>query len=347
MKHLPLSLLLLVLLNSCQQEKSLLIKNNDTFFHSDFTLAFGSGNNQSLANTLWPEITKNKPDVWVWGGDIVYSDTEDMDVMRNSYALQKNKKNYKEFCENTPVIGTWDDHDYGINDGGIEYKKKNQVQQILLDFLDVDSQDPRRFRPGVYHAKTYQTGIYSVQVILLDTRYFRTKLLKDPSGKKRYLPTTDTTGSMLGDAQWKWLEETLSSSKASFNIIISSIQFLSSEHGFESWGTMPHEVKKMENLIVKSMAKNTIILSGDRHISEFSKKEIGTAHFPLIDFTSSGLTHSYEAFKGEENPYRIHPVISVKSFGIVKFNFKQNSVKFEIRGKNNQLLSSYKQVYTP
>ncbi|PCI03067.1 MAG: alkaline phosphatase [Flavobacteriaceae bacterium] len=347
MRHLPLSLLVLLLLSSCNQKKSITIEKSEDYFSSDFTLAFGSCNNQSLANTLWPEITRNNPDVWVWGGDIVYSDTDDMEVMRNSYNTQKNKPNYQKFIQSVPVLGTWDDHDYGLNDGGVEYEQKDSVQQILLDFLGVDSQDPRRFRPGVFNAKTYQVGTNSIQVIVLDTRYFRTKLTKDPTGKKRYLPSTDNTGTMLGTAQWDWLEATLSNSDASFNIIVSSIQFLSSQHGFESWGTMPHEQAKMEALILKSSAKNTIILSGDRHISEFSKKEIGTQLFPLIDFTSSGLTHSYESFKGEENPYRIAPVVAVKSFGILKFNFETNSVKFEIRGKNNQLLASHKQVYRP
>jgi len=345
MRYFPFTVLLLLFLSSCNQKKPITIIKSKNYFPSDFTLAFGSCNNQSLSNTLWPEITRNHPDVWVWGGDIVYSDTDDMEVMKNSYSTQKNNKAYSDFRKNTPVLGTWDDHDYGLNDGGIEYKQKKEVQQILLDFLDVDAQDPRRSRAGVYHANTYNIGNASIQIIVLDSRYFRTALTKDPTGVKRYIPSTDTTGSMLGKEQWEWLETTLNNSKASFNIIISSIQFLSSEHGFESWGTMPHEVEKMEKLLLSSAAKNTIILSGDRHISEFSKKEIGDHHFPLIDFTSSGLTHSYDGFNGEKNPYRIAPVISVKSFGLLKFNFNKNSVKFEIRGENNQLLSSFSQVY--
>ena len=77
---------------------------------------------------------------------------------------------------------------------------------------------------------------------------------------------------MLGETQWNWLKNELKTSRANYNIIVSSIQFLSAEHGFESWGTMPNEVKKMENLLKETNAKNTIILSGDRHISEFSRK---------------------------------------------------------------------------
>ncbi len=345
MKQRSIPFLLLILLSSCSHKKPITIVKSANYIQSDFTLSFGSCNNQSLTNTLWPEILRNHPDVWIWGGDIVYSDTDDMEIMKRSYDLQKNKKNYTDFRNSVDVLGTWDDHDYGLNDGGAEYSKKDEVQSILLDFLDVDAQDSRRKRAGVYHTKNYKIGSNSIQIIVLDTRYFRTALTKDPSGKKRYLPSKDKNGTMLGKAQWEWLKTTLNNSNANFNIIVSSIQFLSSEHGFESWGTMPYQQQKMEALILSSSAKNTLILSGDRHIAEFSKKEIGPSHFPLIDFTSSGLTHSYDSFKGEENPFRIAPVIASKNFGILKFNFKKNIVKFEIHGKNNQLLSSFIQKY--
>lgn len=53
---------------------------------------------------------------------------------------------------------------------------------------------------------------------------------------KRFQPNTYGQGSMLGDAQWKWLELELKKSKADFNLIVSSVQILSAEHGFETWG---------------------------------------------------------------------------------------------------------------
>ena len=149
----------------------------------------------------------------------------------------------------------------------------------------------------------------------------------------------------MGDAQWKWLENELIKSKASFNIIVSSIQFLSAEHGYESWGNMPHEVDKLESLIRTSKAKNTIILSGDRHISEISKKEINGINYSLIDFTSSGLTHAYTNFNDEPNKYRVGNVVAKKSFGILKFDFLTNTVVMEMRGENNVIYETYNHRY--
>jgi len=108
---------------------------------------------------------------------------------------------------------------------------------------------------------------------------------------------------------------------------------------------MPHEVDKLVNIIKTTNAKNTIILSGDRHLSEFSKKDDDDLSYSLIDFTSSGLTHSYTTFSGEPNKYRVGKVVSEKSFGILKFDFKNNRVTMQMRGKDNILLQELIQSY--
>jgi len=331
-KIYPFLLVALLFSSSCTKKK-------------DFVLSFGSCNNQRVTNTLWSSIKKNTPDVFVWSGDIVYADTEDMKFMRESYSKLKNDSSYIDFKKNIPVIGTWDDHDYGLNDGGTHYPKKDSVQQIFLDFFDVSVDDPRREQQGVYFSEEFKIGKSSINVIVLDTRYFRSDLTNDPTGKKRYIPDYSSDITMLGENQWKWLEKTLYNSTAQFNVIISSIQFLSFEHGYESWGTMPKEVEKMINLIVVSKAKGVVFLSGDRHIAEISKRDIKGLDYPLIDFTSSGMTHSYETFKGETNAYRFTDVVAYKNFGLLTFDIEANSIQMEIRGEENQLFTSVEVNY--
>jgi alkaline phosphatase D len=346
MKFFKYLFFLFILIVSCKSnQKKNENKNKTEISSKDFTIAFGSCNNQVLPNVMWKEILKNKPNVWIWGGDVIYTDTEDMTLMAQNYEKQKNEPEYANFIKNVEVIGTWDDHDYGLNDGGIEYSKKAAAEQLFLDFMDVDKNDKRRQQEGVYFAKDYTIYGNSVKIILLDTRYFRTALTKDTITQKRYKPNIYGEGSMLGEVQWKWLRNQLQNSSASFNVIVSSIQFLSAEHGFETWGNMPHEVKKLEDLIKTSNAKNTIILSGDRHISEFSKKEVDSLSYPLIDFTSSGLTHTYTNFHGEPNMYRTGDVIFEKSFGILKFNFNMHTVTMQMRGENNVLFQELIQAY--
>ncbi len=346
MNHLKAIFILFLLVLSCKTNEN--PKNNPPDLketNADFVLAFGSCNNQTLANPLWAAIEKNKPNVWIWGGDVIYTDTNDMAFMAENYRKQKTNADYAAFTKKVEVLATWDDHDYGLNDGGVEYQKKAEAQQLFLDFLDVDKNDVRRKQEGVYFAKNYSVNSKIIKIILLDTRYFRTALTADNKTGKRYKPNVYGEGTMLGEVQWEWLKNELQNSKAAYNIIVSSIQFLSGEHGFEAWATMPHEVDKLTNLLKSSGAKNAIILSGDRHISEISKKEIDGLPYPIIDFTSSGLTHSYSDFKGESNKYRLGNVVSKKSFGILNFNFKTNAVTMKIIGENNVVFETYTQNY--
>tara|TARA_R110002049_G_scaffold609_7_gene3472 strand:- start:13076 stop:14104 length:1029 start_codon:yes stop_codon:yes gene_type:complete len=327
------------ILISCSSSKEISNKNND------FIIAFGSCNKQNVENILWKEVKKNNPNLWVWGGDNIYSDTDDMNKLRKDYETLKSQKGYLELVKNIPVMATWDDHDYGFNDGGVEFPKKDEAQKAFLDFFNVDKNSSRRKQEGVYNSEIFKTKKGSVKVIVLDTRYFRTALTKSTKNKRRFTPNTYGKGTVLGEKQWKWLENELNTSNADFNIIQSSIQVLSAEHGFETWGNFPHEVDKLKETIINSKAKGVLLLSGDRHISEFSKTEVTNLAFPLIDFTSSGLTHSYKGFTSEKNQYRVQNVVSEISFGLLKFDFNTHKITMQMRGKDNKVLQELSQIY--
>lgn len=320
------------------------IKNKDNLT-SDFVIAFGSCNKQNVENKLWEDILNNKPNLWIWGGDVIYSDTDNMEKMQKDYNKLLLQPGYKKIMESTKIMGTWDDHDYGLNDGGLEFKAKKGSQKLFLDFLNVPKNDIRREQEGVYTSEEFKTEKGTLKIIILDTRYFRTALTKAKHSKKRYASNAYGEGSLLGSQQWQWLENELETTKADFNIIVSSIQFLSGEHGFETWANFPHEVDKLKGLIKKSKAKGVIILSGDRHISEFSKINMNGLNYPIIDFTSSGLTHVYSGFTTEPNKYRVGEVVSQKSFGLLKINFNTKSIQMEMRGKENILLQELLQKY--
>ncbi|MGB5553069.1 MAG: alkaline phosphatase D family protein [Flavobacteriaceae bacterium] len=345
MRHLFLIASLLLLISACKSLDKPAPKTVVSNEKSDFTLAFGSCNKVEIENPLWDDILGTKPDVWIWGGDNIYADTDDMKKLRAMYLAQQQRPGYVTLKKSVPVIGTWDDHDYGLNDGGVEFSAKKLSQQAFLDFLQVPLDSPRRAQEGVYAAHEYHTEKGKIKVLVLDTRYFRTALTPDLETKKRTKPNQYGEGTVLGEQQWRWLETELKQSNADFNIIVSSIQVLSNEHGFECWGNFPHEVDKLEKMIAASKARGVIILSGDRHISEFSKTEVLGLAYPLIDFTSSGLTHAYSDFSGEPNPFRIGEVVFTESFGLLRFDFEKKQVDFKIIGDGGVLLQHIKQTY--
>ncbi|MEP6261638.1 MAG: alkaline phosphatase D family protein [Gillisia sp.] len=344
MKQILSVSLLFLILNSCGPSKTTDYpvpesrdpqSENTLSNTADFIIAFGSCNRQNLPQPLWDPILQNNPDVFIWGGDNVYADTDDMEKLENDYKIQKNQPGYRKLVASTKVLATWDDHDYGLNDGGKDWEYKEKSQQKFLDFLDVPNTDSRRSREGVYHSEIYNTPKGSVKVIILDTRYFRSDLLKSETPGQRYDPSYE--GTILGEEQWRWLEKELSESKANFNILVSSIQILAAEHGFETWGNFPSEVDKLKELLISTQAKNVLLLSGDRHISEFSRTQVEGLQFPLVDFTSSGLTHTYTSFTGEPNQFRTGEVVSDLSFGVLLIDFDTNTVTMQMRGRDNIL----------
>lgn len=332
--------------------KSTNIKNADdkpgnerNNFNPDFTIAFGSCNKTNLPNILWDDILKDRPDVWIWGGDNVYADTDDANELKDFYSKQLAVSGYQKLLKKVKVLGTWDDHDYGINDGGVDFHFKKTSQELFLDFLNVPKDDKRRKREGIYHSEEFALKNGTVKVLILDTRYFRTSLTDATDGKKRYQPNRYGEGTILGKEQWNWLTSELKASTANFNIIVTSIQLLSNKHGYETWGNFPHEVDRFINLLAKSKAKGVIVLSGDRHISDFSKTSVTNVSYPLIDFTSSGLTHSSSNNKGEDNPYRIGTMVNELSYGILRFDLKNNRVLMQMKGDGGQVQQSLKQEY--
>ncbi|MCK0160181.1 alkaline phosphatase D family protein [Allomuricauda sp. F6463D] len=344
MKKYYIFLMALVLFTACKKNagKKVTVIEQPT---PDFVVAFGSCNMAQEPNPFWDDILAENPNVWIWGGDIVYADTDDVERLRSIYAMQDTVAEYAKLKGAVPIIGTWDDHDFGLNDAGADFAIKEESQKVFLDFMGVPEDSERRSREGVYASHEYEVPEGKVKVIVLDTRYFRSELIKDEESEKRYKPTTDPEATVLGDAQWQWLENELEGSDADFNLIMSSIQVLSGEHGFETWGNFPLEVEKLENMIAQSGAKGVIILSGDRHISEFSRTDIEGLSHPLVDFTSSGLTHSYSSFSGEPNQYRIGEVVSDKSYGIINLNFADKEAEFKIMGDNGTVLQELKQTY--
>lgn len=50
-----------------------------------------------------------------------------------------------------PIIGVWDDHDFGTDNSDIEYKDKEQAKELYLDFLDEPiNSERRKVHDGTY-----------------------------------------------------------------------------------------------------------------------------------------------------------------------------------------------------
>ena len=141
-------------------------------------ISFGSCAKRDQPQPIWEAIAAGQPELFVFLGDNIYGDSPDMDVLRAKYALLNEQPGFRKLQQVCPVVATWDDHDYGKDDAGAEFEMRRESQQVFLDFLGVEKDDPRRTQEGVYWSKVYGPAGRRVQIILLDARYFRGPLKK-------------------------------------------------------------------------------------------------------------------------------------------------------------------------
>lgn len=305
--------------------------------HTLETIAFGSCARQSSEQPIWDSIAGQEPDLYVALGDNIYGDTEDMEVMREKYARLAENPGFRTLRASTPMEAIWDDHDFGENDAGRYYPKRDASEDVFLEFWNVPDTSSRWDHPGIYGSRTYGPEGRRVQLILLDTRYFRDSLRTWPEGERPegsgpYRPWDDPTTTLLGEAQWNWLARQLEK-PARIRILASSIQVVSDRHGWEGWGNFPHERERLFRLIREKEAGGVIVLSGDRHAAEISRYDGPEAGYPLYDVTGSALNQGGGA-PNETNPFRTHERKYIEpNFGQIQVGWGQDDppIRLQIR----------------
>ncbi|TWU31825.1 alkaline phosphatase D family protein [Novipirellula artificiosorum] len=298
-------------------------------------IALGSCAREGQSQPIWEAVADSRPDLFVFLGDNIYADTTDMKVMKRKYGLLAADQGFQRVTRTCPILATWDDHDYGADDSGEEYPKKIESQQVFLDFFGEPANSNRRRTPGIYDAKIVGPPGKRVQVILLDTRYFRGPLKlkpREPGEKRgdRYLPNPDAAVTMLGDAQWTWLEEQLRK-PAGVRIIASSIQVINEDHDSEHWSQLPHERERLFKLIRDTEAAGVVFISGDVHRGELSTMDGGVG-YPLFDLTSSGLNRGFPSWRFERpNRHRMGTLEWGNNFGMIVLEWDQPEARIRLQ----------------
>lgn len=320
--------------NVLAQNSENTIKKKHVTLDSSQTLtriAFGSCANQNKPQLIWAPIVKFSPDLFIFLGDNVYGDTKDMNLLKAKYSQLGKKEGYQKLQKLCPIIATWDDHDYGLNDSGLEYSKKEESKQIFLDFFQEPLDSPRRKRPGIYTSYYFGFAETRVQILLLDSRYFRTpwdKVSKEQEVQRRklnmgkYRPTQDISKTILGEEQWLWLEKELCK-PAKLRIICSSLQIVPEFNGWEAWANMPHERERLFHMIAKHKVQGVIFISGDTHWAEFSSLQ-KKGCYPFHEITSSGLTEVWSEKSPNKN--RVGNAYFGQNFGTVEIDWQQDPI---------------------
>jgi alkaline phosphatase D len=297
-------------------------------------IAFGSCARQLEPQPIWEEILAAKPDIFLSLGDIVYVNRggEDAAARRAAYAKLQAIPAFQRLRKAVPFIGTWDDGELGENSGGADFPRKEEFRQDYLDFLGEPKDSVRRRSGGVYASRVVGPPGRRTQILLLDTRSFRSplKLGNSPELTTSFLPDPDPGKTMLGATQWKWLEEQVRV-PAEVRLIVSSIQVIPEDHPFEKWANLPLERQRLFDLIRRMSARGVVFLSGDRHLAELSMMEGGVG-YPLYDLTSSGLNAARKEWRFLElNRHRIASMNWGDNFGMVVIDWDRREPRISLQ----------------
>ena len=299
-------------------------------------IAFGSCVDQMKRQPVWDAVVRFRPDLFLFAGDTYYPRAPNsMEKRAEDIAKLGENPGFQKLRKTTPILATWGDDDFGIEDPAAEEGKREAVRRIFLDFFEVPADSPRRTRRGIWDAVILGPPGKRIQVILLDTRFNRTPLKKKSvleRGDGPYAPNTDPAATYLGPEQWAFLAEELRK-PAELRLIVSDIQVVVEDGHYEKWGNFPLERDRLFALLRETRAEGVIFLSGDRHLAEISEMDAALG-YPLLDVTASGLNQAaYNFLTNRRNRHRIETPLRANNFGtiVVEWERQEPRVTIELR----------------
>lgn len=312
-------------------------------------IAVGSCNHQNASQHMWAQIAAQNPQLFLLIGDNIYGDNgwaadAGLESLRSAYALQASHPEFAAFRAKVPMLVTWDDHDFGLNDAGGSFPFRRWSERLFETFWG--SSDTVKSRPGVYESRITGPVGARVQVILLDTRYFRSDLARAPWSRDRaplgsYVPDASPDKTILGAEQWAWLAQELAK-PAELRILVSSTQVLTTAHQFEGWTNFPAERTRLLDLLAKRSASGLVILTGDRHAAGVYKAEHKGETF--WELTSSSLNLSFAsdteaASAREPDPARVGKLFPVENYGTLDIDWKAKRLTMRLKGNTSAVLA--------
>lgn len=312
-------------------------------------IAFGSCNHQNASQHMWAQIAAQNPQLFLMIGDNVYGDNgwdadAGLESLRSAYALQASHPEFAGFRAKVPMMATWDDHDFGLNDAGGNFPMRRWGEELFETFWG--SSDAVRARDGIYDSTITGPEGKRVQVILLDTRFFRSDLKRMAWSKDRpplggYVPDDNPAKTVLGAEQWAWLKAELAK-PADLRIVVSSTQVITQAHQFEGWTNFPVERARLLDALAGREASGLVLLSGDRHAAGIYKVEHKGE--TMWELTSSSLNLAFgndndRSTAREPDAARITKFFSEENYGLIDIDWKAKRLTMTLKGNTSATLA--------
>lgn len=304
-------------------------------------IAVASCRSQEEAAPILDALLARKPELFLYIGDNVYGDvwslSSDMEELLEAYSELTEQADFQRLASALPIMATWDDHDYGMNDAGGSYYGKYGSEAIFETYWGMGDH-PIAKRDGIYYSQMFGPVGQRLQIIMLDTRFFRSELTRTPRrnapGMERYVPSDAPDQDMLGSEQWAWLAAELQK-PADLRLLVSSVQVLADAHGWEAWKQLPMSQTRLYEVIDASGADGVILVSGDRHLSALYKQE-GIADYPLYELTASSLNRSVRDESDEMSTNQLGPAYARENFGEIDIDWERRLLTLSVHAMDGE-----------
>lgn len=261
-------------------------------------------------NAIWDRIVAEGCDSFVMMGDTPYIDSTDLRVARAAHRGFLTQPDVARVTRSMPIWGTWDDHDFGLNDSHGDQPGKENNRTAFVDYRanptygHTAAGDPQTGRgPGEGVYTSFRRG--PVEVFLLDPRWFSRTA---PSWADPTQPTC------LGSVQWQWLRAALRRSTAPFKVVATGMIWDDKQNSeSDDWGTYAHEREAVFDFIAAEKIPGVVLLGGDIHVSRALNygPRVG---YDLWQYIVSPMHHSTIPSLNVPHPALVHSAVEPHVF---------------------------------
>ncbi len=286
---------------------------------------------REVQKAIWAQVLAQKPDAIFLIGDNVYANqpariTSEEQIFRR-YAEAREAIDLFRAPKLVPILATWDDNDYGMNDGDRTWLFKPAVTGAFFGFFPQEKAGAEFQRgPGI----SSWWRAFGVNFALLDNRSFRS-----PNG----LDLPDQTH--FGAEQEKWIQQGITAAREPV-LLVSGDQFFGEYKLCESYeSNHPRSLSAR----LKDWRKSPVPLlfvSGDRHLADINSVPKALLGFPTYEITSSAIhARVYpDSFERCPSPHQVVGIDGAMNYMLVQIQRatrKQLSLDVRSFGENGKL----------
>ena len=324
---------------------------------STVRIDFGSCVVPGFEQPLWKDIVSRNPELFIFTGDATYLDIENfneffthpfglwtettMNPILHFFNLSRRSKitDASKYAQTwhltyanepyldqlisnnyTQIIGIYDDHDYGYDNGDGFNPHKQLTRKLFIDFLvnlAKQNYDSKKYTTSFLDLQLPNEGLYyhyPLKINLKDDNFnlSKIKVIDIIVLDIHYFYRLEKEDDLLGSKQWQWLETLMniedyindrSILKGDLILIVSGEQVLPFHKKIyleNIWSTRKYSFQRLlKNIIMpwqtNAQTKNKILFtSGDVHYGEINEVFCYNAaqeqHFAMQEITSSSMT---------------------------------------------------------